>query len=72
MTMMRMIRSGREHEKQVKEDAESKRKKTAWRGQPPSPHDMRSSLHKDASLEPNKSIPPLTFRQFSLAEWSKC
>ena len=40
--------------------------------QPPSPHDMRSSLHNDASLEPNKSIPPLTFRQFSLAEWSKC
>ena len=40
--------------------------------QPPSPHDMRSSLHNDASLEPNKSTPPLTFRQFSLAEWSKC
>ena len=40
--------------------------------QPPSPHDMRSSLHNDASLEPNKLIPPLTFRQFSLAEWSKC
>ena len=38
----------------------------------PSPHDMRSSLYNDASLEPNKLIPPLTFRQFSLAEWSKC